>query len=53
MPTFSITLPENELRPIDEEAHRNRRSRTAQVAIILEEWLQRQRHSHEEREVKA
>ena len=53
MPTFSVTLPENELRPIDEEARRNKRSRTAQVSLILEEWLEKQRHDPEEREAKA
>ena len=53
MPTFSISISDEECAPIDEEARKNERSRSAQVRFILGQWLeQRNRHDPEEREVK-
>lgn len=34
---------------IDEEARKQRRSRTAQVQIIIQEWMKGQKHDPEER----
>jgi len=39
MATFSISLPEGDTKEIDEEAKRNHRSRSGQVAFIIDEWL--------------
>ncbi len=39
MGTFSVSLPENEQKVLDEEARQNERSRAAQVRLILKEWF--------------
>jgi len=43
MATFSISLPEGDTKEIDEEAKRNHRSRSGQVAFIIDEWLEEHR----------
>ncbi len=42
MGTFSVSLPEDEQRVLDEEAKKNDRSRAAQVRIILRDWFKLQ-----------
>jgi metal-responsive CopG/Arc/MetJ family transcriptional regulator len=43
MATFSISLPEGDTKEIDEEAKRNHRSRSGQVAFIIDAWLEEHR----------
>jgi len=41
MGTFSVSLPEDEQKELDDEAERNERSRAAQVRVILKDWFAR------------
>ena len=43
MRTFSIQLPEGDLREIDEEATRQKRSRNNLIQVIIEAWLDKER----------
>ena len=43
MGTFSVSLPEDEQKLLDDEAEANERSRAAQVRIILKDWFEKRR----------
>jgi predicted transcriptional regulator len=43
MGTFSVSLPEDEQKLLDDEAEKNERSRAAQVRIILKQWFEKRR----------